>query len=158
MKNIMYHLPWSHSSLCCHIPPSHCSWWRRGHSGHQSIGWLHPSGRYRSRRPMKYQPMLHTSLFYISFLQTGKNGWRLRSTNLIVGPESSFTSVWASRCSTTSWSSNSSVWGCQAEGTAISSKPHPQLLHRGSLDPPVLHGVVLQTLLAGAEVQWNQPV
>lgn len=83
---------------------------------------------------------------------TPARGFAFQSTNLVIGPESSFTSVWASRRSATSWSSNSSARGSQAEGTTISSKAHPQLLHWGSVVPPVLHGVVLQTSLEGAEV------
>lgn len=60
------HPPWSHSSLCCQIPPTHCSWWHRGPSGHQSTGRMHPSGRYRSRGPKKCQSRVHAcSLFCI---------------------------------------------------------------------------------------------
>lgn len=62
---------------------------------------------------------------------------------LIVGPESSFTCIWTSWCSTTSWGSNTSVWWWQTEGTAIRSKSHPQLLHWSAIVSPVLHGIVL---------------
>ena len=65
--------------------------------------------------------------------------------HLIVGPESSFSCVWTSWCSTASWGSNASVWWRQTEGTAISCKSHPQLLHWGAVVPPVSHCIVLRS-------------
>lgn len=78
---------------------------------------------------------------------------RLCKLYLIIGPEASFTRIWSSRCSATSWSSDTSVWWSQTEGTTIGSKSHPQLLSRGTIVSPVLHGKILQKWME--EVQWN---
>lgn len=48
--SLLYYLLWPQSSAYCHIPPTHCSCWRKAPPGHKSTGYLLLSGNHRSKK------------------------------------------------------------------------------------------------------------